>query len=320
VIGFVDVIALGAINWDINIWVDEFPHVGEEVPVKRVTRLPGGKAANVATAAARISEIRKVCLLGALGKDDIARTQIDVLGKEGVDTSQIKFVGGVESGQAYITIDRRGANVIETLFGANHEFFPEDLLQSSRLSVIKECKVIAISDPLIPTAEKLAVLGNERGATILYDGGTKLEAGPKKLKRVLSHTSILVMNSAESYNLTKSTDPLEVRNKLKASDIDLGVIVKLGEKGCAYADRKDEKVMLPALKLKELGLMVINTVGCGDTFLGVFAASLAQGYSEIQSLERANTAGGLKAANSETRGSPCRGDLEKMLEVSRKRN
>jgi ribokinase len=317
VTGSIDIIAVGAINWDINLWLDEFPALGEEVPAWKITRVPGGKAANVAVAAARVSDKNRVSLFGALGDDAIGRTQIGILVNERVDTSHIKIVRGMESGQAYITIDKRGSNFIETLFGANHEFSPEDLLQHSRLAAIRQSKVIAISDPIIPTAERIASLGSEKGAMILYDAGTKLQVGLEKLKGVLLSTSILLLNSVESQKLANSNDPLEVREKLKTYDLDIGVIVKLGEKGCAYAGRNGEKLALPALPLEKFSSKVVNTVGCGDAFLGVLAASLSQGFSEAESIERANVAGGLKATKAETRGSPSKDELEEALEVWR---
>nr|MDO8098922.1 PfkB family carbohydrate kinase [Candidatus Njordarchaeota archaeon] len=314
-----DVITIGAINWDINMWVDEFPRTGEEVPVGKITRVPGGKAANVAVAAARVAGKKRVSLFGALGEDDIGRKQVEILAEEDVDTSYIKFVRGVESGQAYITIDKNGSNFIETLFGANHEFLPDDLLEQSRLAVIEKCRVIAISDPIVPTAEKIAALGAKHGAVILYDPGTKLQAGLEQLKGVLKHTSVLIVNSVESNRLAGSIDPLDARAKLKEYDLDVGVVVKLGEKGSAYAGKKDEKVMMPSFPLKEFGLQVVSTVGCGDAFLGVLAASLSEGFSDTESIERANLAGGLKATKAETRGCPTKNELERTLEMWRRK-
>ncbi|WXG45062.1 MAG: PfkB family carbohydrate kinase [Promethearchaeati archaeon SRVP18_Atabeyarchaeia-1] len=307
-------ITIGAINWDINIWVDNFPVVGEEVTVRQVTRVPGGKAANTAVAAARVSHRNRVAVFGAVGTDDIGRGQVETLAEEGIDVSHIKVVRGIESGQAYITIDRNGSNFIETLFGANHHLLPEDLVRPENLATISDCKVIAISDPLVSTAERISALGTEHDATILYDAGTKLQAGAEKLKTVLRNVSILVLNSVESQQFAGSDDPSEVRRKLKNHDLDMGVIVKLGEKGCAYAGRDGETLRLPALPLEKLGLKVVNTTGCGDAFLGVLSASMAQGFSVAQSLERATIAGGLKASKAETRCSPDKQALDKALE------
>jgi ribokinase len=312
--GLVDVIAIGAINWDINIWVEEFPVVGEEVPVNSVTRVPGGKAANVAVAAAKVSNRGTVALFGGLGDDEIGRMQLKVLADEGINISYIKSVQGFESGQAYITINKNGSNRIETLFGANHQFLPEDLLEPSRLLAVGECKVIAVSDPIISTAERIATLGHEHGATVLYDAGTKLQAGIKNLKNVLKYASILIMNSVEAKNLTGSANSSKARERLKQSGSDIGVIIKLGEKGCAYSSRNGEDFELPAIPLEKLGLKVVNTTGCGDAFLGVLAASLAQNFSEYESLERATVAGGLKATRPETRCGLDRQTLDRTLQ------
>ena len=75
---------------------------------------------------------------------------------------------------------------------------------------------------------------------------------------------------------------------------------------------------IPALPFKELGLNVINTVGCGDVFAGVFAAYHVMGSSLAQSLIMASAAAGLNATRYETRGSPARASLEEVANRSRK--
>jgi len=72
------------------------------------------------------------------------------------------------------------------------------------------------------------------------------------------------------------------------------------------------------LPLKKLGLNVVNTVGCGDVFAGVFAAYHVKGSSLAQSLIMASAAAGLNATQPETRGSPDRANLEKVANRSRK--
>lgn len=104
----VEVVAAGAINWDINLFVGEFPRPGEEMPVIRITRVPGGKAGNVAVAAARLLGSGQVGIIGALGRDEISETQLQLLNSEGVDTSAISRKADVESGQAYIVTDQIG--------------------------------------------------------------------------------------------------------------------------------------------------------------------------------------------------------------------
>ncbi len=67
----VEVVSTGAINWDVNLFVDTLNPGGVEIPVNRLTRVPGGKAANVAVASSRLLGKNRAGILGAVGKDEI---------------------------------------------------------------------------------------------------------------------------------------------------------------------------------------------------------------------------------------------------------
>jgi len=96
-------------------------------------------------------------------------------------------------------------------------------------------------------------------------------------------------------------------------------VLKLGAQGATMLEPASSTVIdIPALPLKELGLNVINTVGCGDVFAGVFAAYHVKGSSLAQSLIMASAAAGLNATRSETRGSPDRARLEEVANRSQK--
>ncbi len=49
----VDLVCCGAINWDINLFMERLPRTGEEVAVGELQRVSGGTAANVSVAATR---------------------------------------------------------------------------------------------------------------------------------------------------------------------------------------------------------------------------------------------------------------------------
>jgi sugar/nucleoside kinase (ribokinase family) len=95
-------------------------------------------------------------------------------------------------------------------------------------------------------------------------------------------------------------------------------VLKLGAQGAAMLEPAIGTVtQIRALPLKELGLNVVNTVGCGDVFAGVFAAYHVMGSSLPQSLIMASAAAGLNATRPETRGSPNRATLEEVANRSR---
>lgn len=304
---------IGAINWDINMFVDRFAQVGEEVPVKQITRVPGGKAANVAVASARILGSERVALIGALGHDEIGRKQMEILAGEGVDTSGIKTALTAESGQAYILIDSQGRNYINTLFGANLEINSADLVAEKRLAIIKGTKVAVIMDPPLGTAERMAELAREGGSLVVWDAGVRSAQSLKTLSKTLSNVDYFVLNEVEAENLTGSRNPRGVFSKLSKVSRDLKLILKFGERGCALAS-KHGIVRVPAVDLEKLGMKVVNTTGAGDAFLGAFAASKAMGHPDPKALARANAAGAVKVTLKETRLVVERGKLESLIE------
>jgi len=306
----------GAINWDINLFVERFPKIGEEVPVERITRVPGGKAANVAVASARILGSGQTALIGCIGKDAIAENQIAILKSEGVVVSGIKFSEDVESGQAYIIIDKDGRNVINTFFGANLRLSPEDLYGSEIFNLLLGSSIVVLFDPPLETIEGEVSLVKKHGKTVVWDAGVRSMLGIEKLETVLKSIDYLVVNQVEVKNLTGKEDPGKAWESLSIINNRLKLIVKLGERGCILVD-SEEIVEVPAVNLKELGLRVVNTVGCGDAFLGVFVASKAQGLEDKEALERANLAGALKATKSETRGSPTKEELGRFLKFKK---
>jgi len=303
---------LGAINWDINLFVKRFPEVGEEVAVERITMVPGGKAANVAVASARILGPERACLIGCLGGDDIAHRQIKILKEEGVVTSGVKILDKEESGQAYILIDENGRNMINTFFGANLRLTPQDLRSSEILNLLRQVSIVTVIDPPPETIQEAVLTGKEEGKTVVWDAGVRSTLGINRLKKNLENVDYLVINEVEMRNLTGEDDPEAARDSISRINDEIILVAKLGEKGCLMIG-PDEAIKVKAIELKTLSMKVVNTVGCGDAFLGVFTASKAEGFDDKESLERANLAGAIKATRYETRGSPSKIELARYL-------
>jgi ribokinase len=85
-------------------------------------RLPGGKGANQAAAAARIGAA--TCLLGAVGDDEAGTWMRGKLVEVGVDVSPLVTRPGQPTGVAQIAVDARGENQIIVLPGANGTLGP----------------------------------------------------------------------------------------------------------------------------------------------------------------------------------------------------
>ncbi|HXZ89592.1 MAG TPA: PfkB family carbohydrate kinase [Candidatus Dormibacteraeota bacterium] len=305
-------VVIGGINWDTNLFVKRFPDEGEETVIRRITRVPGGKAGNTAVAAARLLGPRQVAILGGLGKDSIGTEQVKIFEDEGVVTSGLKFCDDTESGQAYIAIDGEGANIIYTHPGANATITPSDLDDLVSRALISEAGVVTIMDPPLETAIRMAETAKGLRKVVVWDPGMNSELGIENVRALMKNVDYLVANEHEVANLTAVRNPLTAAKKLAATNKRLKAVVRLGAKGCVMYDGESKKVS-PNLDLSAVGLKVVNTVGCGDAFLGAFVAALSEGLPDIDALKWGNCAGGLKATRFETRGSPTREMLMKYL-------
>jgi len=312
-------VVCGAINWDISCFVERLPVSGEEVTIKHITRVSGGTGGNIAVAAARILGAKEVALIGALGKDEIARQQINALEDEGVITEGIGHIAGEESGQAYILVDQAGQNVIASHLGANARLGLGHLNKAQVKQQLQECRGIVLTDPPLEVAEELINLAKRRDIPVLWDPGILISPNREALQSLAKQAEVLFLNETEANALLGTGELNMSLQKLKELGFGNHAVLKLGAQGAAMLEPASGTVtQIQALPLKKLGLNVVNTVGCGDVFAGVFAAYHVKGSSLAQSLIMASAAAGLNATQPETRGSPDRANLEKVANRSRK--
>ncbi len=311
-------VVCGAINWDTSCFVEHLPSPGEEVTIKRITRVSGGTGANVAVAAARILGHDQVALIAALGKDETAYRQISALEAEGVITMGIKLLPEEESGQAYILIDKAGQNVIASHLGANARLFPKYLDKQSVEWLLQECQGIVLTDPPLDTAAELLNLAKGRGIPALWDPGILTSHSWETLDPLARGAEVIFLNEAEAATLFGTAEPQQSLQYLQRQEFRKYIVLKLGANGAAMLEPATGTVLqVPSLPLKDLGLDIVSTVGCGDVFAGVFAAYYVLEADIRKSLIMASTAAGLNATSPETRGGPDRVTLEAMEKRSR---
>jgi len=314
-----NLVVCGAINWDISCFVERLPVPGEEVTIRYITRVSGGTGGNIAVAAARILGAKEVALIGALGRDDIARQQIAALEDEGVITEGIQHIKREESGQAYILVDQMGENVIASHLGANARLCLEHLNKVQVKRQLQECRGIVLTDPPLEVAVELIHLAKRRAVPVLWDPGILISPNWEALQSLAKQAEVLFLNETEA-NALLGTDELNASlQKLKKLGLGNHAVLKLGAQGAAMLEPASGTLIeIPALPLKKLGLNIINTVGCGDVFAGVFAAYHVLGANLRKSLIMASAAAGLNATRPETRGSPARANLEEVANRSQK--
>jgi ribokinase len=114
---------VGSINLDLVARSERLPRPGETVSGARFSRVPGGKGANQAVAAARLGA--HVALVGCVGRDELAEEALVELRGAGVEERWL--AKDAPTGIALITVDAAGETTIVVAPGANEELRPEDV-------------------------------------------------------------------------------------------------------------------------------------------------------------------------------------------------
>jgi ribokinase len=106
---------VGSVNLDLVARVDRFPRAGETLTASSFERIPGGKGANQAVAAARLGA--QVRFIGCVGRDAAAAEALVNLRALELDVREVD----APTGLALIFVDAAGDDQIVVVPGANAE-------------------------------------------------------------------------------------------------------------------------------------------------------------------------------------------------------
>jgi ribokinase len=257
---------LGSLNVDIVARVDRFPDPGETVPGQDLLRLPGGKGANQAVAAAVAGAT--VHLIGRVGDDAAGASYRAALSDRGIDVAGVLPEPACTTGHALILLDRHGENCIVVVGGANDRLGPPDL---ARLQPAPGDVVLLQWE--VPTAVVAAAAGiaSSAGATVVVNPSPFRQEGAAAL---LADCDVIVVNEHEAGMLRSAG--LAPRS----------VIVTSGPDGARWLEDGRPDVIGVARDVP-----VIDTTGAGDAFAGALAAALARGENRAKALDDALAAG-----------------------------
>ena len=297
------VFVYGSINTDLVVYVTKLPRPGETVIGGIYASYPGGKGANQAVAAAKAGA--RVRLHGCLGDDLFGRERIAALEKTGVSTEGVRVLPGVVSGVAQITVDEEGENTIAVAPGANMRFSQEEI--SVEQAVAGEILVSLFQNEVPQEAtEQLVIRSHRAGHCVLWNIAPTLRHRPTE--ESLRSLDYLICNRNELAALTDTDgDPA------KAARIPLGwgvknLIVTLGREGSILIGANGE------LRVDAFRVDAVDTVGAGDCFCGVLAASLAAGQAVSDALRRASAAAAISTTRRGAQPSmPDRKEIEDFL-------
>jgi len=308
------VVAVGATNWDVTLFVESLPSPGQEVTVSEVARVPGGTAANVAVAAARLLSPDAVAFVGALGDDAIADRQRDILRSEGVSTDGISTIPETESGQAFILVDAHSQNVIASALGANALLTPDHIREPAVRNMIVSARNCAITDPTLSVIEEILYITTATYCRISWDPGVLVTADKSIVLPMARRMDTLLLNEEETLTLFDESAPAVIARRLQGDGWTNRIILKQGGQGATVIDLANGQLSeVPPLPLAELDLKPINSVGAGDAFHGAFAAIEAEGQEFTDALLGASAAAGISVSRPGTRDAPTSDELAQVL-------
>jgi ribokinase len=304
------VFVFGSINTDLVVYVPRLPEPGETIGGGTYGSFPGGKGANQAVAAARAGAA--VQLFGCLGDDSFGRERIASLQKTGVLTDGVRRLSDAASGIAQITVDAAGENTIVVAPGANDRFGPEGV-EVPRAPAGETWVSLLQNEVPQETTEALILRAKSAGHTVFWNLAPSLSRRPSE--ETLRAVDCLICNRNELAGLTgrarsSSDDARGVGDDASAA-LEWGVrsvIVTLGGSGSVYVTRAGVQ------SVKAFEVTAIDTVGAGDCYCGVLAASVAAGMQMPPAMRRASAAAALSTTRKGAQPSmPTRDEIEDFL-------
>ncbi len=292
---------IGSIMVDRVVRVPSIVRSGETIAAASIEVHPGGKGANQAAAAALAGA--NVSFAARTGRD--GAFVLDALAERGVDVSPSRIDDGA-SGTAFVQVAASGENAIAIVPEANARFDREDLARA--IDGVRSGDLVLLQNETALLEEAIAAL---RASQVMI----WLNAAPAHPVidfKVLEQVDVLLVNETEAAAIAGATDPHESLERLADRLPKTLVVVTLGAQG-AIACHGERRWSQPSFEVH-----AIDTVGCGDAFIGAMAAAIARGADVATSLREGCAAGALAAMRAGAMPSlPTRAEIDRLLADAR---
>jgi ribokinase len=247
---------VGSINLDLVAQAERLPRPGETVSGARFSRVPGGKGANQAVAAARLgAEVR---MIGCVGRDELAEDALAGLREAGVEERWL--AKDAPTGIALVTVDGAGETTIVVAPGANAELRPEDVTLGDAEAVLCQQEIPAET---VARAAELA-------PRFFLNAAPARGGAPEAELTIVNRLELEALGERAGLGL---------------------VCLTLGAEGAVLLEDGQE-----VARAQPPPVEAVDGTGAGDAFTACLVVSLLEGRARGDSLRRACAAGALAAS------------------------
>jgi ribokinase len=298
------VAVVGSLNMDLVARAARLPLPGETLAGQSFTQVPGGKGGNQAVAAARLGA--QVAMLGRVGADANGVALRAGLEAERIDCSALENSPSAPTGVALIIVDDGSQNAIVIIAGSNGEVTPATIARHEAVLAAADVVVCQLETP--PDAVRAALAAARRlGKTVVLNPAPATGPLPADWLPLIDY---LIPNETEAAMLTGLPVGSPEQAATAAAALRRAgarnVLVTLGAQGvlAVLDDGAPQHFAAPRVA-------AVDTTAAGDTFIGGFAAQLAQGAALDDAIRFGQRAAALSVTRAGAQPSiPTRAELD----------
>ncbi|NCB30841.1 MAG: carbohydrate kinase family protein [Clostridia bacterium] len=302
------ILLLGALAMDVTMVTTALPADDGFSVIQREELLPGGSAANVAAALARLGAEAR--LTGQLGDDDFGPAYIQDLKESGIDLSAMLIKSGGVTMHTYVMVAPGGRHSILANLG---DCINDMTAEQADPMALEGCCCFYCDMFSSAAALRFADLAGERGIPVVYNMQcspsfmAQCGCGQDQITAIMEKADLIIGGPGGFSELCGEDSAKEMLRRLYSrfhpKD---GIIFSLGEQGALWYSEKGAANM-PAFKTD-----VVDTTGAGDCFAaGLMSRYYAEGASMEEALRFASAAASLTCR---TLGARFRGSKADVLD------
>lgn len=297
------IVVIGSANIDHTYIVDDVENIDKR-NLKLDRNSFGGKGTNQAVAASRLGA--EVSFIGCVGSDKSGSDIINNLKENKVNSDAVKVIKDIETDSRNIYIDKNGDNHISGNSKVIN-YITKELIDENIEKIINSDIVVMQLKMPADVIKYIMDFCNDKMIIVNLTPEQNIEILIKN--NLLEKATYLIANEIEAWTLIEFLKGKEIYSKdeiknsfdsiSKKAKLDeykklvkkhSNIIITLGAQGSMYNNNSEAKI-IRTIKIDN----VIDTTGCGDTFIGALSSKISSDSKIKNVIEFANKCASLNA-------------------------